>query len=420
MNTDICVIGAGPAGLMAAIHAGMNGAAALVVEGNTVAGRKLLLTGGGRCNFTHAGAPEELARAFGRQGRFLRHSLYEFSPEDVREFFSTRGLASTVEADGGVFPAGNRAADVRDILVDEVVRHGVRFLYGSRVTGIAAEDDRFGVRTESRAISALRVIIATGGLSWPQTGSTGDGYHFASQLGHTVIRPRPALVPLIAEEAWVGELAGVSLANVKIRSTVRGRKVSTAGNMLFTQGGIGGPAVQDMSRFLTDEWPGTDRSIEVAIDLIPEKDGSQIDRQLQQSFQAHSRRTVANALSELMPRQLSLALCHLAGCDPDLQAGQLPAEQRRKLSGMMKRLPLHITGTEPIEKATVTRGGVSRDEIDPHTLESRIHPGLFFAGEVMDLDGPCGGYNLQMCWSTGAVAGRAAARSVRDANPHSA
>lgn len=413
---EICIIGAGPAGLMAAIHAAQNRAKVLVLETHTTAGRKLLLTGGGRCNFTHAGAPEEIAKAFGKPGRFLRHSLYEFPPEKVREFFQWRQLPSSVEADGCVFPITDQASDVRNILVAEAIKLGVRIRYQSRVESIDVTQDRFAIRTEGGPIPASRVILATGGLSWPQTGSTGDGFRFAAELGHVVVPPKPALVPLVAQEPWVSELAGVSLANVKLQATVDAHTLAAVGNMLFTQRGIGGPAAQDLSRHLTDALYEGAHSIPVEIDILPDLSEQQLDRQLQRELQAQAKKNVANVLSERLSfaRQFSQTLCLLAGCGREEQAGQFPGEKRRQLVRTIKRLPLSITGTEPIAKATVTRGGVSRDEIDPRTLESKIRPGLFFAGEVIDLDGPCGGYNLQMCWSTGALAGGNAAQQRTD------
>jgi predicted Rossmann fold flavoprotein len=408
---EICIIGAGPAGLMAAILAAQNHAKVLVLETHTTAGRKLLLTGGGRCNFTHAGGPDQIAEAFGKPGRFLRHSLYEFGPDEIREFLQWRELPSMVESDGCVFPISNQAADVRNILVAEAAKLGVHIRYQSCVEDIAAGEGGFVIRAESGRILASRVILATGGLSWPQTGSTGDGYRFAAQLGHAVIPPKPALVPLVTQEPWVRELAGVSVANIRLRATMDAHALASVGNMLFTQRGIGGPAAQDLSRYLTDALSQNACGIPVEIDILPGMDEGQLDRQLQRGLQAQARKTVANVLSECLqlPRQLSQTLCLLAGCGGDMQAGQIPSEKRRQLARTIKRLPLCVTGTEPIAKATVTRGGVSRDEIDPKTMESKIRPGLFFAGEVIDLDGPCGGYNLQMCWSTGALAGRSAA-----------
>lgn len=424
---DLCIIGAGPAGLMAAIHAGRNHAQATILEANPTAGRKLLITGGGRCNFTHAGSPDQIARAFEgppaakgavRQERFLRHCLHEFSPDDAREFFRSRGLPETVEPDGCVFPAGNQAAEVRDVLVAEAVRLGAHIQYQAKAIDVAATEGGFAIQTQSRRIAASRLILATGGLSYPQTGSTGDGYRFAQQLGHAVIPPKAALVPLVVQEAWVRDLAGVALADVKIRTALDKRAVVVSGNMLFTQRGIGGPAAQDLSRYLTDALFETRRSIPIEIDVLAGLDELQADRHLQNQFQTQAKKTVSNVLSEFLPRQLALTLCLLAGCGRQTQAGQLPGEQRRQLVRTIKRLPLTVTGVESIAKATVTRGGVSLAQIDPRTMESKVRPGLFFAGEVIDLDGPCGGYNLQMCWSTGALAGRSAARPRTDGDAH--
>ncbi|NLH40660.1 MAG: NAD(P)/FAD-dependent oxidoreductase [Planctomycetes bacterium] len=424
---DLCIIGAGPAGLMAAIHAARNHAQATILEANPTAGRKLLITGGGRCNFTHAGSPDQIARAFEgppaakgavRQERFLRHCLHEFSPDDAREFFRSRGLPETVEPDGCVFPAGNQAAEVRDVLVAEAVRLGAHIQYQAKAIDVAATEGGFAIQTQSRRIAASRLILATGGLSYPQTGSTGDGYRFAQQLGHAVIPPKAALVPLVVQEAWVRDLAGVALADVKIRTALDKRAVVVSGNMLFTQRGIGGPAAQDLSRYLTDALFETRRSIPIEIDVLAGLDELQADRHLQNQFQTQAKKTVSNVLSEFLPRQLALTLCLLAGCGRQTQAGQLPGEQRRQLVRTIKRLPLTVTGVESIAKATVTRGGVSLAQIDPRTMESKVRPGLFFAGEVIDLDGPCGGYNLQMCWSTGALAGRSAARPRTDGDAH--
>ena len=410
----VCIIGAGPAGLMAAIHAASSKLPTLVVEANADAGRKLLLTGGGRCNFTHAGGPEELVQAFGKAGRFLRHSLYELPPDDVRESFRSRGLADAVEPDGCVFPKSHGAAMVRDILLNEVQERGAAFQFRCRVKDVTVGDNGFGIQAEDRHIVAARLIIATGGVSWPQTGSRGDGYHLAAQMGHTIVPPRPALVPLVTRETWPGTLAGVSLPGVQMRATPGRHRLTTSGNMLFTQKGIGGPAVLDLSRLLADELGPEQAGIEIRIDVLPEMDEARLDRRLQEQCRIWPKKTVANILCDFVPRQVSRALCQVAQCDGDRRAGQLPGDTRRRLVRTIKNLPLCVTGTEPIAKATVTHGGVNREEIDAQTMESKICPGLFFAGEVIDADGPCGGYNLQMCWSTGALAGRSAARSLRD------
>ncbi len=397
---------------MAAIQAATSGVPTSVIEANADAGRKLLLTGGGRCNFTHAADPGELTKAFGKAGRFLRHSFHELTPDDVREFFRSRGLPSTVEPDGCVFPRNHRAADILTILLNEAQERGAQLQFRCRVRDVAAGDDGFRIQAEDRQVLAARLIIATGGVSWPQTGSRGDGYHFAAQLGHTILSPKPALIPLVTRETWPGTLAGVSLPDVRLWAVTGGRRLTATGNMLFTQNGIGGPAVLDLSRLLADDLGEGTAGIDIGIDVLPEVNEPQLDRRLQEQCRTWPRKTVANILSEFVPRQVSRTLCQVAQCDGGQQAGQLPAEKRRRLVRTIKSLPLCVTGTEPIGKATVTHGGVKRDEIDAQSMESTICPGLFFAGEVIDADGPCGGYNLQMCWSTGALAGRSAARSL--------
>lgn len=417
--TDLCILGAGPAGLMAAVHAARNCASVTILEANPTAGRKLLITGGGRCNFTHVGNPDQIANAFEsspaakgavRPERFLRHSLHEFPPDEVRDFFRSRGLPDRVEPDGCVFPASDQAVVVRDLLVAEATRLGARIQYQTKATEILACDEGFTIHAEDRRIQASRVILATGGLSYPQTGSTGDGYRFARELGHTVVAPKAALAPLVTREKWVNELAGVALADVKIRTILGKHTLVVAGNMLFTQRGLGGPAAQDLSRYLTDALFQNHKGIPIEIDILPALDEMETDWLLQKRFQAQARKTVANVLSEFVPRQLSQTLCRLVPCSHNTQAGQLPSENRRQLVRAIKRMAMTVTAIESIAKATVTRGGVSLAQIDSKTMESKVLRGLFFAGEVIDVDGPCGGYNLQMCWSTGALAGRSAAR----------
>lgn len=411
METDICIIGAGPAGLMAAIYAA--GVTTTVVESNPTAGRKLLTTGGGRCNFTHDLPINEFVASFGKAGRFLRHSFHELSPQAVRTFFGERGIASVVEPDGCVFPTTQRASDIRDLLVDQAQALGVRLLTNHGVRAVSPDKGGFKIQTDRRSMAARRLIIATGGLSWPQTGSTGDGYRFAKALGHEVVRPRPSLVPLVTDQPWVGTLAGVSVAPVRLHTTTSdGHKIQAGGAMVFTQDGIGGPAAQDLSRSITDDLTQKRDAVEVQLDLSPAVDRGELDKQLREQFATHPKKGLANILAPLVPKRLALALCHQLGYPDDRPAGQVTKDIRKHLVTLLKALPLRIVGTRPIAEATVTRGGVATGQIHPQTMESRIRAGLFFAGEIIDVDGPCGGYNLQMCFSTGALAGKAAAASL--------
>ena len=411
VRIDVCIIGAGPAGLMAAVCAAREGASTLLLEAGPRCGRKLLVTGGGRCNFTHAGDANDLIQAFGKAGRFLRHSFHEVQPAHVVEFFHSHGIESIVEPDGSIFPSTLTAADIRETLVRESIDLGTHLLTDSKVTQVTAEGGGFAVQTARQVIHARRLILATGGLSWPQTGSTGDGFRFAESLGHTVTPPQASLVPLVTAETWPGSMAGVSINDVVMKTVVEDQRIRVRGSMLFTHDGLGGPAGLNLSWYLADRL-GPTSGVEVRIDLAPAIEEDALNRRLQEHFAAHARKSVVNVLTDMVPRRLAVVLCELVPCDIELQANQLSREIRNHVVRLLKGLPLHVTGTRPIAEATVTHGGVSTDQIDPRTMESKIDPGLFFAGEVIDVDGPCGGYNLHMCWATGTLAGRAAARAT--------
>lgn len=405
MKTEVCIIGAGPAGLMAAISAAEAGARTTVIESNTTPGRKLLMTGAGRCNLTHQASPQELVRAFGAKGKFLSYALYRFTPQDVQDCFARLGVQMKVEEDGCVFTATGRASDVRDALLGCARGLGVQFLYVNPVVGVNREASSFVVRARQERVDAGRLIIATGGLSWPETGSTGDGYRFARQLGHTIVETRASLIPLVTAEAWSWPLAGLAIQEVRLSTCINNKKLTTSGAMIFTDDGIGGPAVIDMSWYLTDCLPAGETPISVALDLMPHVEEAELDAQVSERISANAKKKMTNVLVELFPKRLSDVLCRQGGCDDERPAGQLKKDVRKKLVRLIKALPLSIVRTRPIAEATVTRGGVSVGEVNPKTMESKLCPGLFFAGEVLDVDGPCGGYNLQACWSTGALAG---------------
>jgi hypothetical protein len=375
-----------------------------VIEGNAAAGRKLLLTGGGRCNLTHAGSVNDFVRVYGKCGRFLRHCLHTLTPQDTCKFFADAGVETRALPDGCVFPVSERAGDVRDALVAQAEEAGAKILSGRTADDIERDGGQFIVGRCGDTISASKLIIATGGLSYPQTGSTGDGFEFARRLGHTVVLPRPALVPLVTAERWASALAGTSLDNVRISAVKHGDKIAVSGPMVFTQDGIGGPAVLDLSRLLADCLPAR-QPIPVSVDVAPAMNESKLEEYLIARLLQHSRKIIVNVLFDLVPKQLAGLLCRRAGI-AETTGNQLKKEQRREIVHLLKKLPLSITAARPIEEATITRGGVSREEIAPTTMQSRICPGLFFAGEVIDADGPCGGYNLQIAFSTGALAGR--------------
>lgn len=418
MKTKVCIVGAGPAGLMAAIFSAGAGADTIVVEANSSPGRKLLLTGGGRCNLTHRLEPRELVRKFDNKGRFLSFCLHEFSPQDVQEFFTGLGVPTKVKkacpeqsrGDGCVFPVTNRAGDVRDALYKRAKDLGVKFLFGRRLDNITKENGMFIILAGKERICAEKLIITTGGLSWPKTGCTGDGYRFARQFEHRIIETRAALVPLVTLETWPARLAGTALEYVRITTRLNNRKITAEGMLVFTDDGFGGPAAQDISRYLTDYLPAEDKPIEIVLDTARRFEQAELENRIIECIGANPKRKVVNIMAGFVPKRLSALVCELAGCDGQLPAGLLKKDMRKKLIQIVKALPLSIVRTRPIAEATVTRGGVDVTEIDPKAMESLVCSGLFFAGEVIDVDGPCGGYNLQICWSTGALAGSSAAK----------
>lgn len=410
MKTDVCIIGAGPAGLMAAIYSAKSNAQTTVVEANTAAGRKLLLTGGGRCNITHADGINKFIKAFGTKGRFLQYCFHELMPEHVRKFFAERGLETKVEDDGCVFPVTDSAQDVQKVLLSESAKSGVHFLYDRRVEGIEKCGEGFNIRTGRETIAANKVIIAAGGISYPDTGSTGDGYKFAQKLGHTIIMPKASLVPLITKQTWPAELAGTAVDNVRITANPEKKKFNATGAMLFTQNGIGGPAVVDLSFFLTDYLPSIENPIEISMDMVCGIDEIELEKRILMKFEQNPHKTLINIIAEFLPKRLAAVFCREFGFDGNIVGRQIKKDSRKKLVRTLKGLPLSVTAARPIAEAMVTRGGVNITEINKKTMGSKICHGLFFAGEVMDVDGPCGGYNLQLCWSTGAIAGIAVGR----------
>ncbi len=409
MEADVCIIGAGPAGLMAAIFSAIGGAKTVIFEANTTAGRKLLLTGGGRCNITHDCSIGDFVRAFGPKYRFVQHCLYEFGPMDLRKFFASNGLATKVQKDGCVFPITEHSSNVRDVLVAEAKRKGVVFIYGSRIEKIDKSGAKFTISSNKETFVSKKVIIATGGLSYPQTGSTGDGYRFAQRFGHKIIEPKPALVPLAIKENWPRKLAGTALPAVKITAKTDSKKIASTGNMLFTQDGIGGPAVLDLSRLITDYLSADKKPIPVSIDTMANTNEAELERRILKLCEENPKKSVKGILAIIFPQRFALVFCEEFGFAGDKIARQLEKSERKRLIKLLKALPLTIKAARPIEEATITHGGVCTDEIDAKTMESRICPGLYFAGEVIDVDGPCGGFNLQFAFSSGCLAGISAA-----------
>ena len=408
----IVVIGGGAAGLMAAISAAESGGEVLLLEKMPAPGRKILITGKGRCNFTNRCELADFPKFFPNNGVFLYSALRAFDYQDLIDFFAARGVPSKVERGGRLFPVSDKAVDIVDALVKAARRAGVRILTGRTVQTIRVAEGRVcGVVAGTETLPADAVILSTGGLSYPGTGSTGDGYRMAKELGHTVTPLTPALVPLEVTESWIGELQGLALKNVSAVVRINGRKVdSDFGELMFTHFGLSGPIILSLSQAASRALKQTPRpEIVVAVNLKPALTPETLDKRLQRDFGSFARKQFKNSLGDLLPAKLIPVIIRLSGIAPEKAVHQITREERRQLAELLQNLPFTIRGTRPVAEAVVTAGGVEVKEIQPKTMESRLVGGVDFAGEVLDVDGYTGGFNLQAAFSTGFVAGRAAA-----------
>lgn len=403
---DVIVVGGGAAGLMAAGTAAQNGRRVLLLDKNRLFGRKVRITGKGRCNLTNRCGTDTLMENIPRNGKFLYSAFGRFSPADTMAFFEAHGLELKTERGNRVFPVSDKASDVADVLVRFCREAGVCLCPEEAVYELLLNDGVVtGVSTSRGRYSAESVIIATGGKSYPLTGSTGDGYRFAKAAGHTIIDPVPSLVPLVIREDWCRELQGLSLKNVTLTVTqVRSGKVvfEELGEMLFTHFGVSGPLVLSASAHMRGMTPGEYR---LSIDLKPALEEKQLDARLLRDFEKYRNRDFINALHDLLPQKLIPVLVSLTEIPPDKKVNQLSKEERGRLLGLLKRLPMIAESFRPIEEAIVTSGGVKVSEVNPKTMESKLCPGLYFAGEVLDVDAYTGGFNLQIAFSTGYLAG---------------
>lgn len=383
----------------------------VLLEKNRKAGVKILMSGGTRCNLTHDCGPEGIMEAFGKGGPFLRQALAALTPDQVVQLFHSLGVATQVESTGKIFPASNRALDVRDALQGYATRAGAELRLGFAVQRIERTGEGFRVHGAEESLEAERVIVTVGGRSYPGCGTIGEGYDWMSQFGHTIIPPRPALVPLVGGESWMRELSGLTLD--RVRTSVwsvpePGRKpdkrpiFSREGSFLFTHLGFSGPAAMDASGTITVA--GDPTRTRLMLDLLPDLPATELEQWFVRSRQSDGGRKVLAALGGLIPRRLAEALMQAAAA-PDTSFAELPRQPQQNLAGMLKQLFLPVTGTRGFEKAEVTAGGVSLKEVDPRTMQSRLVPGLFIAGELLDLDGWIGGYNFQSAFSTGHLAG---------------
>lgn len=412
MSGRIVVAGGGAAGMMAAITAARAGARVLLLEPNEKVGRKLYITGKGRCNVTNNCSQEELLASIPRNGKFLYSALSRFSPQAVMAFFEELGVPLKTERGGRVFPRSDKAADIVDALFFELRRQGVE-VKRDRLTGLRVQDGRLAAVTgeaEGTISGCEALILATGGASYPRTGSTGDGYRLAEQAGHTVVPIRGSLVPLTSDDPCCAQLQGLSLRNVGF--CVRDHRGKTVfqeqGELLFTHFGLSGPLALSASAHM-DFAKG---QYTAHIDLKPALDRQKLDARLLRDFEARANQDYANALGGLLPRSMAPVFVARTGIAGGTKVHDIRREQRRTLLETLKDFSIPLTGVRPVEEAVVTAGGVAVGQVDPKTMESKQASGLYFAGELLDVDGYTGGFNLQIAWSTGYAAGVAAAQRV--------
>ena len=406
---DGIVIGGGPAGIFAAITAASQGQRVLLLERNDRLGRKLLITGKGRCNVTNDCSAQEVLQNTPRNGRFLYSAMTAFPPEKTKAFFEERGCALKTERGNRVFPVTDRASSILECLHAELRRQGVT-VKTARVSHILTDQGHVsGVRTQNETIPARWVILATGGASYPATGSTGDGYAMASELGHTVIPAVGSLVPLEAAGQDCPDMQGLSLRNVGVKLLSAKGKVlyRDFGELLFTHFGVSGPTVLSASCHLKGE------GCRLVIDLKPALDEGKLDERIRRDLEQYQNRAMENALTDLLPRSMIPVVLRRLGIDPGMQANSLTRAARRSLVELLKAFPVEITGKRPVAEAIVTSGGVKVSEIDPKTMRSKLIPGLYFAGEVIDCDAYTGGFNLQIAWATGYAAGLAVSEEAK-------
>ena len=403
----VVVIGGGAAGLMAAVIAGREGAKVTLLEKMNYVGKKMGITGKGRCNITNACDMSDFIKNTPGNGKFLYGAYERFTNEDLLQLLHDAGLETKVERGGRVFPASDSALDVRNTFMKLMKHYGVDVHLEEPVKKLLVDDGVVtGVVTDKETYHADAVVIATGGKSYPATGSTGDGYILAAQVGHKITDIRPSLVPIVTEESWVKDLMGLSLRNVEL-SVVAKNKVQAKmfGEMMFTHFGVTGPIVLSLShtvgKLMRKKNIGT---IGLDINLKPALSPETLDKRLQKDFDLYSKKQLINGMKDLLPSRLIQLIIELAGIDPQKPINQISKEERQQIGYMLQHMPLTVKGLRPVEEAIVTAGGISLKEFNPKTMESKLVKGLYGAGEVLDIDAFKGGYNLQAAFSTGYVA----------------
>lgn len=408
---DVAVIGGGPAGMMAAATAAEQGARVILLEKNKILGKKLRITGGGRCNVTNnkPDARTMLSMYKGR-GKFLFSTFAQHGVLDTVSWFKTRGVTLKEENEGRLFPITDSAETVAETLVAALRTHGVTVLSSACVTAITkSAQGIFNLQYGNGLIQAKRCILATGGLSRPDTGSTGDGFTFAKELGHTITSTNLGLVPMVVKEPWVKKLSGITIPDCTVSIFVDGKRVQKqTGKLLFTHFGVSGPVILNLSKETGDHLQSG--TVTLQLDLFPNQDSAAVRQQFQNAFQFHSNRTVRNAMATILPAALARALLQLAGIAEDTPCHSVTTADRKKIYTLSKQMPLTVTGLMGKHKAIISSGGVKLEEVNFKTMESRLIPGLYLIGDLLDIDRPSGGYSLQLCWSTGYVAGFHAGR----------
>ncbi|MCK9604581.1 MAG: NAD(P)/FAD-dependent oxidoreductase [Candidatus Omnitrophica bacterium] len=407
----IVVVGGGPAGMMAAISASRFPCEVTLIEKNPTLGKKLLLSGKGRCNLTNACELDLFLKRFSKNGQFLRDAFKKFFNLELMGFFEKRGLKLKVERQLRVFPVSDKSDSVLEILKKEIINNKVKIIYDSAMKDIFLEDNRVKglLLSNGQSLPAGKVILATGGISYRSTGSTGEALEILERLGHKILPLRPGLVPLEIKGPYPKILEGLTLKNIRLKFSDGTRQIiSEIGELLFTRSGISGPLVITLSGQITD-WLAENKNVFVEIDLKPALSREQLDARLLREFKLNPKKSVKNTLKSLLPLRLIDVFLSISGINPDKKSSQITQVERQNFILLLKGLKLKISGARPIDEAMVTRGGVSLKEINPRTMESRLIHGLYFAGEMIDVDADTGGFNLQAAFSTGHLAGESAA-----------
>lgn len=413
---DVAVVGAGPSGMMAAGRAGELGAKVVLIEKNEKAGKKLLLTGKGRCNITNAEFNlRKLVENYGENGKFLFHAFSVFGPKEVIDFFEKLGLKTKKERGKRVFPLNDKSIDVLKALIFYLKKNKVSTIYNLKVLRVEHKNQKIKkLILKNKEILAKNYIFCTGGKSYPLTGSTGDGLKWTKDLGHSIEELSPVLVPIKTKEKWTKELSGLSLKNIEIKVFQKGEKeLKEFGECLFTHFGLSGPIILSLSKKIGELLKRGE--VKLFLDLKPALPFEKLDKRVQRDFQKYPNKMFKNSLRELLPQKLILPIVKLSNIDGEKEVNGITREERHSLVKLLKNLEITVKELLGWEEAIVTKGGVSLKEIDDKTMKSKIINNLFFGGEIIDIDGPSGGFNLQNCWSTGFLAGENAAKTKKSA-----